>query len=159
MDNHKELAAYPLDSNHLTDPRGADGVDRTDGARVYFVADAGSDTLYRYTIREDDQEHRQIWDDFLAAIRASNFTVARGYMHPASRNWFDKFIKRLGSNATTIPTKLSNGSNLKLKWITKDFAEFFVFITVDIFGTGPKYYAAEVRIMRDTNGNWKIESF
>jgi len=62
-------------------------------------------------------------------------------------------------DAPLVPTKLSNGSNLKLKWITKDAAEFFVFFTADLFGTGPKYYAAEIRFIRDKDNNWKIESF
>lgn len=38
-------------------------------------------------------------------------------------------------------------------------AEFFIFISADIFGTGPRIYASELRFKKDENGEWKILNF
>ena len=159
LDNHKELAAYPLDSNHLSGPRGVDGLDNTDESRVYFVADAGSGKVYRYTLREGDQQLRQLWDNFLNAIRTSNFAAARNYIHPDSRQWFDEYIKALGIYAPRIADEFSTGSQLDLRYIQQNVAEFMVFVEADILGNGPEILAAPIRFVRDDSGNWKIAGF
>jgi len=159
MNKDKELLAYPLDGVNLTDPRGADAIDRTDGARVYFVADATGNKIIRYTFQEDEQGPRQAWEGLRTALVVSNIIQARTYIHPLSREWFDDLINRLGPHAPALAQELLSGSELVLRWNTGVAAEFFGFIQVDVFGTGPQWIAAPIRFERDENGDWKVVLF
>ena len=154
---------YELSDASLTDPHGSDAYELPDGARVYLVADKTAGKIVRFTFRENENGPRQVWEDFRTAMGAGgatpDFTLARTYMHPFSREWFDGYITELGPHAPKLADRLSLGSELKLKWVNEVAAEFYVFFEMDIFGTGPKLYGAQVRFVRDDNGDWKIFRF
>ena len=153
------VITQPALGGSITDARGADSESREDCAMVYFVADGTANKVYRYTIREGEEEIRQLWDDFLLALGESRFNDARSYIHPLFLEKYDYFIKRMGIHATKLANDFCPGSALQVRTVCNLGAEFILMSKVNNVKEGPRVIGGILRFMRDESGEWKIAEF
>ena len=159
MDQTMAQIMPPLGQGYLNQAGGADSLASEECALSYFVADSSSKRIYRYTYREDELQVRQVWDNFLSAIRNSNIELARSYIHPLALGWFDFYINRWGQRAPLIANDFLPGSTLMLIKLCPNGAAFNVMGNMDVDGTGPRLVGAELRLLKDGAGEWKIFEF